>query len=148
VAAAQVKSIYPAWFDATHCGDSDYDLKPGPSVTSATFKLAYSGILLGVGGHMHDYGRQMLLESVTRQTPIATLHANTDEKGRLLSMPILNFADRGGIPLGKDEEIKVTATYENASGKLLPKGAMGMVVGYFLPASDEQLSRLHREPTH
>jgi hypothetical protein len=95
---------------------------------------------------MHDYGRQMVLESVTRQSPIATLEARTDEKGHLLSMPIANFAGQGGVPLGKGEEIKVTATYDNVSGQPIPKGAMGMVVGYFLPASDEQLSQLHREP--
>jgi hypothetical protein len=27
-ADAAMKSIYPAWFDVTQCGDSDYDLKP------------------------------------------------------------------------------------------------------------------------
>jgi hypothetical protein len=148
LASALVKSIYPAWFDVTQCGDSDYDLKPGHSVTSATFKMDYSGILLGVGGHMHDYGRQMMLESVTRQAPIATLDAKADEKGRLLSMPIANFASQGGIPVGKGEEIKVTATYDNTSGQPRPKGAMGMVVGYFLPANDNQLIQLHREPPH
>jgi hypothetical protein len=145
-AGTPMKSIYPAWFDVTQCGDSDYDLKPGHSVTSATFKMDYSGILLGVGGHMHDYGRAMMLESVTRQSTIATLEARTDEQGRLLSMPIANFAGQGGVPLGKGEEIKVTATYDNVSGHAIPQGAMGMVVGYFLPASDEQLSQLHREP--
>ena len=47
--------------------------------------------------------------------------------------------DRGGYHLGKGEMVKVTATYQNDSGHDLPGGAMGMVVGYFMPDSDADM---------
>src|SRR5437660_12874376 len=69
----QRKSVYRAWFDVQQCGDSDYDLKLGRNVTSGTLRLDYSGILLRVGGHLHDCGRQLVIEHQTRKQNSATL---------------------------------------------------------------------------
>jgi hypothetical protein len=138
---AALKNVYPAWFDVEQCGDSDYDLKPGKSVTSGTLQLSYAGTLLGVGGHMHDYGRQVVFENVTRHENIATLDAQLDPQGHLLSIPIALFLDRGGYHLNKGDVVKVTATYDNTSGRELPMGAMGMVVGYFVPDDDAEMAK-------
>ena len=138
--SAQLKNVYPAWFDVQQCRRmSDYDLKAGNNVTSGTLKLAYAGKLLGVGGHMHNYGRELLFQNVTRHEEIAKLDAKSGDQGRLLSIPIVLFLDRGGYHLDKGDEVRVTATYENASGHDLPRGAMGIVVGYFLPDSDAEM---------
>lgn len=137
---APLKSVYPAWFDVRQCAtESDYDLKPGPNVSSGTLKMEYTGILLGVGGHMHNYGRQLVFQNLTRGENIATLESKLDDRGRLLSIPVVYFMDRGGYHLGKDEMVKVTATYQNDSGHDLSKGAMGMVVGYFMPDNDADM---------
>lgn len=137
---APLKSVYPAWFDVRECApDSDYDLKPGTNVNSGTLKMQYSGVLLGVGGHMHNYGRQLVFQNVTREENIATLDATLADDGRLESIPVVYFIDRGGYHLSKGETVKVTATYQNESGRALPNGAMGMVVGYFVPDHDADM---------
>src|SRR6266404_4139652 len=59
---APVKNVYPTWIDVNTCANSSYDLPPGPSKKIASIPVKYSGILLGVGGHMHDYGQQLTLE--------------------------------------------------------------------------------------
>ena len=138
-ANTQLKNVYPAWFDVGQCGDSSYDLKPGVDVTSGTLRLSYSGILLGVGGHMHNYGRQLVLENTRRSESVATLNARVDDQGRLLSIPIAYFLQTGGYRLNKGDALKVTATYDNISGHFLPEGAMGIVVGYFLPDNDAEM---------
>ncbi|HET7842121.1 MAG TPA: hypothetical protein VFM21_10970, partial [Terriglobia bacterium] len=143
--AGELKSVYPAWFDVKVCGPSGYDLKPGKNLTSGEFTLSYSGRLIGVGGHMHDYGQQLVLQSLTRHETIATLPAKLDPKGQILSMPIELFTDRGGYPLNKGDQIKVTAAYDNRSGKPLPEGAMGIVVGYFLPDQNQAFASLARK---
>jgi hypothetical protein len=136
----QLKNVYPAWFDVKQCADEDqYDLQPGPNVTSGTLKLEYAGTLLGVGGHMHNYGRQLVFENVTRNENIATLDSRLDEQGHLLSIPVVYFMDRGGYHFNQGETVKVTATYQNDTGHQLPKGAMGMVVGYFVPDNDADM---------
>ncbi len=138
--AAQIKSVYPTWFDVQRCGDSGYDLAAGPNVTTGDFTLKHSGVLLGVGGHLHDYGTLLHLKNESRAETVAELRSKLNEKGEIQSMPIVTFAERGGYPLKQGEKIIVTAHYENRTGKPLPDGAMGIVVGYFLPADDSQMA--------
>ena len=144
--AQQLKSVYPVWFDVMGCHNSGYSLIPGKNVTTFNFTLGYSGLLLGVGGHLHDYGQQLVLEDATRGQVIVTLASSLDPNGRILSMPVNSFADRGGYRLDKGELVRVTATYDNPTGKSLPQGAMGIVVGYFLPDDPKELSALARRP--
>jgi hypothetical protein len=140
-----LKSVYPTWLDVKSCGDSGYDLKPGPNVTTGSVTLRYSGILLGVGGHMHDYGRELVLQNVTRKQTVATLPARLDGQGHIVSMPIVLFMKEGGYKVAKGDRMQVTATYQNPTGHLLRDGAMGIVVGYFLPANEQQFAALHRQ---
>jgi hypothetical protein len=143
---AAVKSVYPTWMDVQSCGNSGYDLHAGKNETTGTVSVKYSGILLGVGGHMHDYAKQITLEDATRKETVATLKANVDEKGQLLSMPVVTFFDRGGYKFAAGDQLRITATYDNTTGKPLPAGAMGIVVGYFLPSDNNAMSALRRKP--
>ena len=56
---AALKSVYPAWFDAKGCGDSDFPLQANGTQQVGRFVLGFTGRLLGVGGHMHDYGEKL-----------------------------------------------------------------------------------------
>ncbi len=139
---APVKNFYPAWMDVASCGNSGYDLPAGKSEKSGTVGVKYDGVLLGVGGHMHDYAQQITLENSTQKETLATLQAKTDGKGHLLSMPVETYFSTGGKKLSAGDQLKITATYNNTSGKVLRQGAMGIVVGYFVPANDAALAPL------
>jgi hypothetical protein len=143
---AKVKSVYPTWMDVKSCGNSGYDLPAGNSEQTGTVTVKYSGVLLGVGGHMHDYAERLVLEDATRKETVATLDAKVDDRGNLLSMPTVLFLDRGGYKLAAGDGLKVSATYNNTTGKLLRDGAMGIVVGYFLPTDDSLMAALRRKP--
>jgi hypothetical protein len=143
----QPKSVYPTWMDVKSCGNSSYDLPAGKSEQTGTVSVKYSGVLLGVGGHMHDYAKQLTLEDVTRKETVATLDAKVDDHGELLSMPTVLFLDRGGYKFDAGDLLKISATYDNPTGKLLRDGAMGIVVGYFVPANDSAMAALRRKPT-
>ena len=142
---AGLKNVYPTWFDVKNCGRSGYDLTPGENVTTGRFSLGYSGALIGVGGHLHDYGRQLRLVDTARKQDIAKLDAKLDPRGRIVSVPVVRFTDRGGYHLNKGDVVQVTAIYDNPTGKLLPEGAMGIVVGYFLPDDDRQMAALRKK---
>jgi len=148
-APPDVKSYYPAWMDVQSCGDSEYELKPGKNETTGMVKVKYDGVLLGVGAHMHDYASQLILVDVTRKETVATLDAKTDDKGLLDGMTVATFFDRGGYPLTAGDQLKITATYDNSTGKPLRGGAMGIAVGYFVPMHDKSMAVLRREkPKH
>jgi hypothetical protein len=150
VLSSAVRSVYPAWMDVESCGNSGYDLKPGKNVTTGTVPVKYDGVLLGVGGHMHDYAKEIVLENATRKETVATLDAKVNAQGELLSMPVVTFFDRGGYNFAAGDTLKITATYENPTGKILRDGAMGIVVGYFAPANDAAMASLRHKaaPPH
>jgi hypothetical protein len=143
----QPKSVYPTWMDVKSCGNSGYDLPAGKSEQTGTVSVKYSGVLLGVGGHMHDYAKQLTLEDVTRKESVATLDAKVDDHGELISMPTVLFLDKGGYKFAAGDVLKISATYDNTTGQLLRDGAMGIVVGYFVPADDSTMSSLRRKST-
>jgi hypothetical protein len=145
-ADAQLKAVYPAWFMVTSCGPSTYDLQPGRNVTASEFTVAYDGRLLGVGGHIHDYGREIRLDHVTRNENIATLQTALDSAGRLLSVPAVVFPQRQTYRLKRGDVVKVTAVYDNPTGRLLPSAAMGFAVTYFLPDNDREVASLKFDP--
>ncbi len=66
-----------------------------------------------------------------------------DPEGRIVSMSVVGFFSRGGYRVSRGERIHVTATYDNRATKPLPEGAMGIVVGYFVP-DDAQMAALRR----
>jgi hypothetical protein len=194
---APIRNVYPTWIDVNTCANSSYDLPPGPSKKIASVPVKYSGILLGVGGHMHDYGQQLTLEvssskdfspetsnsenskpqiskvevkkaqvdkaemqttessktavanaekpNVEATRPVAVLPAKTDAQGRLLGIPVVTFFQTGGYPVTAGDRFTVTSAYNNPTGKLLHDGAMGIVVGYFVPQDPAALNSLrHR----
>ena len=144
-----VKNLYPAWMDVGGCGKSGYDLAAGPSTKVGTVPVKYDGVLLGVGGHMHDYAKELVLQDSRSKEPVVTLAAKTDEHGQLISMPVelffQKYAQTGGYPLQAGDKLTIAATYDNTTGKVLRDGAMGIVVGYFVPKEPGALAGLRRE---
>jgi len=143
-AGKPLKSVYPAWFDVGECGHSSYDLGPGRTLRMGQFKVKFSGRLLGVGGHMHDYGRQLDLFNVTRGEDVTPLKSQLDAAGHIQSMPVVRFTDRGRYEVNKGDVLRVSSIYDNPRGKPIPDGAMGIVVGYFLPENDAELAALKK----
>jgi hypothetical protein len=147
---APVKNLYPAWMDVGGCGRSGYDLPAGPSKKVGMVPVKYDGVLLGVGGHMHDYAKELVLQDSRSAEPVVTLAAKTDEHGQLISMPVELFFQKypqtGGYPLKAGDTLRVMSTYDNTTGKVLRDGAMGIVVGYFVPNDAGALAGLRHEP--
>ncbi|MGH9650479.1 MAG: energy transducer TonB, partial [Terriglobales bacterium] len=140
---SELKSVYPTWFDVKECGSSSYDLPAGASAKTGRFRLGYSGLLLGVGGHLHDFGQAVRLADVGRNQDVADLKAEVDAEGRIRSMPIANFALSGGYRMNRGDTFDVTASYQNP-GWEQTQGAMGIAVGYFLPDDDSEMAALRR----
>jgi len=81
---------------------------------------------------------------------VATLDAKADAQGLLESVSVKLFVQEGGYKFAKGDVLKISATYENPTGKLLRDGAMGIAVGYFVAADETKLAALRRnaKPPH
>ena len=67
-----------------HPGAGDaFDLPPGGGSRSAVFTVGTSGRLLAVGGHLHDYGKELRLEDARNGRVLARVRASASRTARL-----------------------------------------------------------------
>jgi hypothetical protein len=89
-----------------------------------------------------------VLQDVSRKETVATLEAKLDDEGHLESVPIKLFLDQGGYKFAAGDVLKISATYNNPTGKWLRQGAMGIAVGYFVSNDDSKMAALRRKTAH
>jgi hypothetical protein len=123
--------------DERHPGGSPpFDLPPGRSSFSWESRPAIPGAIIGIGGHLHDYGAGLELADVTTGTVLWHATVVRDSTGRMLSLPVTRFYNwrRLGIPVEPTHRYRITATYENPTGHTLHEAGMGSVAGLFIPS--------------
>jgi len=115
-------------------GQNTFDVPPGKSTKAHEFTLPVGGRLLGVGGHMHDYGARVWLEDVTSGKLLTQVVAKRDDAGKLLKVSRKLFGVSGeGLRLKANRRYRVVSEYDNPTGEMKPKGAMASMVGLFVP---------------
>lgn len=128
----------PLYLDVNYQGpgkSDSYDLPTGASAKSHEFTLPVGGRLLGVGGHLHDYARELTLEDLETGRVVVRLRARLDREGRLQSVERRLYGTRGdGLALHGGRRYRITARYDNPTGATIPSGAMGIMIGLFVPS--------------
>jgi hypothetical protein len=115
-------------------GQNTFDVPPGKSTKAYEFTLPVGGRLLGVGGHMHDYGSRVWLEDVESGKVLTQVTAQRDAEGKLVKVSRKLFGVSGdGLRLKAKRRYRVVSEYENPTGELRVKGAMASMVGLFVP---------------
>jgi hypothetical protein len=126
----------PIYMDAnlTVGGSNTFDIPPGKSEKAYEFTLPVSGRLLGVGGHLHDYGVRVRLEDAETGKVITVVEATRDSAGKVKKVSRRLFGVSGeGLKLKGDHRYRVVGEYDNPTGKTLVKGAMAHMAGLFSP---------------
>ncbi|MEO6058308.1 MAG: hypothetical protein ABIQ49_15900 [Gemmatimonadales bacterium] len=115
-------------------GTNTFDVPPGKSSKAYEFTLPVGGRLLGVGGHMHDYGVGVRLEDVETGKVITRVTATRDKAGKLVKVSRKLYGVSGdGLKLEANHPYRVVGTYDNPTGETRVKGAMAHMVGLFVP---------------
>jgi hypothetical protein len=115
-------------------GTNTFDVPPGKSSKAYEFTLPVGGRLLGVGGHMHDYGTSVRLEDVESGKVLTQVVAQRDSAGKLVKVSRKLFGVSGdGLKLKANRRYRVVGEYDNPTGRMLIKGAMASMVGLFVP---------------
>ena len=128
-------AIQPVYLDVMPpAGIHAYDLPPGRSTKSWEGRPAVAARLLAAGTHLHQYGTGLRLEDVSTRTVLWEVRPNVDAKGEVVSMPRRYFLPFG-VPLVPDHLYRLTAEYDNPTGKVLEGGGMGALGGIVIPAS-------------
>jgi hypothetical protein len=131
-------------------GSNTFDVPPGRSSKAYEFTLPVGGRLLGVGGHMHDYGLGVRLEDAETGKVLTRIVATRDSSGKLLKMSRKLYGVSGdGLKLKADHKYRVIGEYDNPTGETLVKGAMAHMVGLFVPEDMGRWPRIDpSDPTY
>jgi hypothetical protein len=115
-------------------GTNTFDVPPGKSAKAYEFTLPAGGRLLGVGGHMHDYGTRVRLEDAETGKVLTEVKAERTPDGKLVKVGRKLFGVSGkGLRLKANRRYRVIGEYDNPTGELRVKGAMASMVGLFVP---------------
>jgi hypothetical protein len=116
-------------------GDKSFTLPPGRSSRAYEGSPAVPGKIVGLGGHMHDYGRVIEFADVTTGEEIYRAAPVADSSGRIASIPIamLYGWTRLGVHIVPEHRYRIAVSYDNPTGAPIPDGGMGVVGGLFVP---------------
>jgi hypothetical protein len=128
-------SSLPLYMDVnlTVGGSNTFDVAPGRTTKAYEFMLPVGGRLLGVGGHLHDYGSLVRLEDAETGRELARVVARRDSSGRVLGVSRKLFGVSGeGLKLAAGHRYRVVGVYDNPTTKT-SYGVMAHMVGLFVP---------------
>jgi hypothetical protein len=131
-------------------GSNTFDVPPGRSTKAYEFTLPVGGRLLGVGGHMHDYGSRVRLEDAATGKVLTQVVAERGPDGKLVKMSRKLFGVTGdGLKLKAGRRYRVVGQYDNPTGERRVKGAMAHMVGLFVPDDMKRWPAINpQDPTY
>ena len=132
-----VLSVMPFYVDVNnHIGGvTTFDVPPGKSSHSYEFELPIPGKLVGIGGHLHDYGSSLELQDATNGKVLARLKARRDHDGRVKGVGRFIFGfNSDALALEAHHPYRVVAVYDNPTRETFKDGGMGHINGAFVPA--------------
>jgi hypothetical protein len=130
-------NIHPGFGDA-------FDLPPGGGSRSAVFTVGTSGRLLAVGGHLHDYGKELRLEDARTGRVLARVTARRTPDGKVTGVTHGLYGVLGRGPhLKAGRPYRLVAVYAGSPADSI-RGAMGLMGGIFAPDRYERWPKLDR----
>jgi hypothetical protein len=131
-------------------GSNTFDVPPGHSTKAHEFTLPVGGRLLGVGGHMHDYGTRVRLEDAETGKVLTQVVAERAPDGKVLKVSRKLFGVSGeGLKLKANHPYRVVGEYDNPTGETRVKGAMAHMVGLFVPDDMKRWPAINpQDPTY
>ena len=115
-------------------GTNTFDIPAGRTEKSYEFSVPVSGRLLGISGHLHNYGVAVRLEDAETGKVITQVKGHRLPDGTVTGMERKLFGVLGrGLKLRSDKRYRVVGIYDNPTGATIPLGAMAEIVGLFVP---------------
>lgn len=140
------RDVYPFYLDVMGpVGLKDFPVPPGRTVKSWEGSPAIDGRILAIGGHLHDYAREIRLEDVTAGKTIWKAQPKVDDQGRVVGVPTAHLWWKLGVRVHRDRRYRIVAVYENPTDRPTPNGGMGAIGGILLPSGDAEWPDLDRQ---
>ena len=127
--------IQPFYMDVTPPqGSHVFDLPPGVSEKYWEAQPAIGGRILGFTGHVHKFATQLRLEDRTAKKVLWEVRPDTNAAGEIQAIPLQRFLMTLGLGIRTDHTYRLTVTYFNPTGAVIPDGGMGALGGVLVPS--------------
>jgi len=115
-------------------GTNTFDIPVGRSEKSYEFSVPVGGRLLGISGHLHDYGVLVRLEDAETGKIITQVDGDRAPDGSIAGVERKLFGVLGrGLKLHAGKRYRVVGVYDNPTGETIQLGAMAEIVGLYVP---------------
>lgn len=115
-------------------GAKDFDLPPGRTVRAWEGSPAVPVRLLVLGGHLHRYARWAELVDLTTSATIWRMRPDTNAGGAVTHIPMHLVRFGLGVVIDPAHRYRLTAMYDNPTGRTIPHGGMAKIGGLVVPA--------------
>jgi hypothetical protein len=142
-AKRELIAVLPVWIDVNNTvgGDNTFDVVPGKSSKAFDFVAPLSGRILGIGGHLHDYGVAVRLDDPETSKTLVRLTATKDAAGHMESVS-RKFYVFNAIRLKGGHHYRLVAEYDSPLSHTLINGAMGNIGAVFAPDDPAKWPRI------
>jgi hypothetical protein len=130
--AEGMTDVRPVWFDIDNCSDSEFDVpaEEGGYRPTWDYTMPVGGRFVTLGGHLHDGGRRLELDNLTRGETVyvsrAKYGANDPAKAGWDLRKMTAYSADPGIDVAAGDVLRLTAVYDNARKW---KDVMGIMIG-------------------
>jgi len=130
--------VYPFTLDAGGpLAPRDFEVPAGRSNTSTSATATINARVVGMGGHMHDYGEKIEVIDDSENELFWQTEPVTKGEGHVTSMPTDFYLLPWRKVIEKNHTYKTVAIYQNPLNKPSPDMGMGTVGGLFIPRSED-----------
>jgi hypothetical protein len=118
-------------------GPKSFDLPPGHSVWTWEGRPAIGGRVVGIGGHLHRYATRLELRDVTDDRVLWDFEPpdewSSSQSDEMRQTPAGLVRLGLGLALDPTHRYRITAVYDNPTGRTIPEGGMAKVAGVMVP---------------
>lgn len=130
-------SVRPFYLDVMGpVGAKSFPVPPGRTVKGWEGSPAVDGRILGLGGHAHDFAREIRLVDLTTGDTIWRVEPETEDGHRLVHVPTAHTWKSGGVKIHADHRYRAEVEYLNPTDEAAAHGGMGVIAGVVWPAGD------------
>lgn len=132
------RNVFPFYTDVMPpVGDKSFPVPPGRTVESWTGSPVVDARLLALGGHLHDYGKELRLEDAATGEVLWSTEPVTEGPHHVVEVPVSELWMKGGIKVEAGKDYRVVAVYQNPLDHPSPHAGMGVVAGAALADPDD-----------
>jgi hypothetical protein len=135
------RDAYPMWFNTRGCGPMNFDLKAGRNISSGTFEIPATGLLVALQGGLRENAEY--IEVLNRSRELTFLHQQWN--GPEHPLPLVTPKAGTEFRVDQGDFVAIAAGYNNPSGTEDNDAGIGVALGLFVPVDETKMAAFDKK---